>query len=283
MTPTSTTEKLLAHLHTLHIGGMTEQHISKAVGLSLPRVGQLLLYQRWRQWAYVHAVEVELSERRFRAYWFEMRQAHLTQGKRAVDTAYEADVFAEIAAWVAAGKPPSKKGTVFKPKTAAEILRAAYPITALRKDVQRRWHHQIARVFVRLQFAFHASRSTYTPSSQADYARTLTRHIKAIIDLLAHVHPTYHQEVKRLYEKEGLKTTLDQQWSLLHADRASWSPTRDAPAAQLVRRTVGEIMRMVGRIDVDAAVYDDQAAHPWTLRAAQGLADYPYLTAGMEE
>jgi|SRR5882724_948017 len=280
-------------LHTLRQGGSTERQISEALGLSLPRVGQLLLYQRWRTWARNQAVEVELSERRFRAYWHGRRWALLTQGKRRVDTVYEAEIFADIAAMLQAGKPPDKKPKPFKPKTAQELLKAAYPLTALRKEVQHRWDHGIRQDFVSLQRLLHFYGVPHAPTLERSYAQQLHQALQSLMTLLPDISEARHREVTRIYETGGLKETLQQLSDPRDIDRRQprkrpppWPPFYHRPeeharAAQTLRRTMDAILRQLAGIDVDAAVWAERPSwnsHLMVYEGHEAAADFPYLS-----
>jgi hypothetical protein len=163
--------------------GLSHREIARNIGSSKAHVTRLLRYYRYREHVGPHGVRIPESQ--FRAYWLHMRDPTMTVGKRRIDPGYEHEVFLSIDTWVDAHRPPIKPRQPPTPKTARQIRRAAHPLTALRKEVQILYQREMKPTLDTLQRLLHADRSTYAPSSLADYSVSLDRSVQRLLSLFS--------------------------------------------------------------------------------------------------
>jgi transcriptional regulator with XRE-family HTH domain len=155
--------------------GMTQREIAVAVELSFPRVNQLLRYNR-----YLLTAVNKIPERRFRAYWHQVRDPHATRGKREIDADYELKVLQTIAAMVEAGQEPIREKRKVKPSEVKELTPLTRACKAAR-EVRKRLKPTLAK----LRGLLGCDRATFAPDIIAGHAQILEREINEFFKLLA--------------------------------------------------------------------------------------------------
>jgi hypothetical protein len=170
---------------------LTQREIATCTTLSQPRITQLLRYHRFM----ITFSYQEISEFRFRAYWAQLSDPRLTKylwrKPPEEQAAYEQQVFAAIAARIAAGTPPDtrpKPGP--RPKTAAEIQAARDERRALREEVRRIHAQELKPALERFKGLRHVGQAIYAPLVLAQAAQTIERCVQHIVSLLVEAKDT---------------------------------------------------------------------------------------------
>jgi hypothetical protein len=180
-------------------GKVTEKELAEWTGISQQRIAQLLRYQRFLHCCQVNTTTVvsEITEGRFRQYWQQMSDPQTMRSfrcnprhevtyakKQAEQAAYERRVFVAILEWLEAGKEPLKRPKRQAPPTVEEMFKKKNPVTALRKEVNRRFTDEFKPMAATLREYLGRDRASYTPNLMANAAIALTKWERAFEELL---------------------------------------------------------------------------------------------------
>ena len=164
--------------------------LGEATGLSNQRISQLLRYHRLLLFSVSidpTAVGSTIPEFRFRAYWKQLSDAqdvrHVMHDVTKRD-AYERRVFRTIVEWLDAGKEPLKVHKPPKHPTVEQMFTKKKPLSALRKEVERRFTDEFKPLAATLRDYLGRDRSTYAPSLMADAAIKLEKWQHSMEELL---------------------------------------------------------------------------------------------------
>lgn len=167
-------------------GKITTRDLQTVTGISQTHIVHLLRYHRFRSCcSSVISNEITLTEGRFREYWkclsdpIDVRQGNTEQRR-----AYERRIFVMIVEWLEAGKAPLKKPTPQEKPTVETLFKKKKPLTALRKEVERRFTQEFKPMAATLRDYLGRDRSTYTPTLMASASIALDKWEKSLEGLL---------------------------------------------------------------------------------------------------
>jgi hypothetical protein len=170
-----------------HAKGYTQQAIGACIPMKNGRtmsqtyVDELLRYHR-----FITAVAVMIPERRFRAYWQQMRRdGRKLKGDLAAKAAEEQRIFAQIAAWVQDGKPPYQHPRRVERKPPKAPPRGTKrQQTQVRKEVQQIYRSEIQPEVKVLKALMTGDRREWAPTVIASRAERLDRGVRHLEETL---------------------------------------------------------------------------------------------------
>ncbi len=158
-----------------HGQGMPQREIGKTVEIGGAYVNHLLRYHRFTLFATANKV----PERKFRAFWYQVRDPQKTRDTRRIDPAYEQECFEAIRELIEKDKPPPKARRKKKQPKPEDIKNAR----DVAKQV-RRTYERLRPDLEKLRSLLGQDRATYAPDVQAGIAQTIDREFQKLLDLL---------------------------------------------------------------------------------------------------